>query len=190
MQRPKRRIVKTYLVEPFKQLKFGLHVVAVCLAFVIILSGLFVRAFYEQYEQVAQLFQVADSSDVLDNNVFWRNGILIGVTLVAFVGTMMWVVIRKTQRMYGPIISILRFVNELKKGNYAVRINVRQRDDFQNLVISLNELAVDLHKQHGNPLKDNSQSGLDGVVERMQDYEDGVCMVTDPSDSQNIEKAG
>lgn len=181
--RAKRRTLRAYLVEPFKQIRFGLHVVSVSLAFISLLAWLFVRSFREQYQQVIDIFQVTETSDLMTNDVFLRNAILIGGTLVLFAACMMFVVIRRTHKMYGPMVSILRFVGELHKGNYAVRIHIRERDDFQNLVNRLNSLAETLHKRHGKTTDagTTNHSGLDALDARLRDMEEGVVVVDDPS---------
>lgn len=180
--RAKRRSFRAYLVEPFKQIRFGLHVVVVCLSYVCLLGYLYGRAFYEQYQQVIDMFQVADQEALVQNDIFIKNAFIIGSALAALVATMMFVVIRRTHKMYGPMVSILRFLGELKRGNYAVRIHVREKDDFQSLVSSLNELAEALHARHGASITPQSSgSGLDALDERLKGLEDGVVQVDKPS---------
>lgn len=179
--RTKRRSIKAYLVEPFKQIRFGLHVVVVCLAYVCLLGYLYTRASQEQYQQVIELFKVADSESLFQNDIFIKNAIIIGAALASLVATMMWVVIRRTHKMYGPMVSIMRFVGELKRGNYAVRIHVREKDDFQSLVTSLNDLAETLHTRHGSTKPTHGLgSGLDALDERLKGLEDGVVVVEKP----------
>lgn len=187
--RAKRRTLRAYLVEPFKQIRFGLHVVSVSLSFAAIFAYLFLDAFREQYEQVFALFQVADQTEVLHNDIFFKNRAKIIGAIVAFVGITLFVVIRRTHRMYGPMISMMRFVSELKRGNYAVRINVRERDDFQNFVSELNALAVELQKKHGIPAHSAPSQGMDSLDERLRDFEDGVMIVNETSEEQNPPKA-
>jgi signal transduction histidine kinase len=47
------------------------------------------------------------------------------------------------------MISINRFIEELKRGNYSARLKTREKDDFQDLVARLNGLAEALHARHG-----------------------------------------
>lgn len=187
--RAKRRTLRAYLVEPFKQIRFGLHVVAVSLGFTGLLGWLFVRAFREQYQQVVDIFEVTETVDLMANDVFVRNAFLIGGTLAAFCGVMMFVVIRRTHKMYGPMVSIMRFLGELSRGNYAVRIHIRERDDFQNLVGRLNDLAETLHKRHGSSWRGEddgtARSGLDALDTRLRDLEEGVVQVGEPADEGN-----
>lgn len=187
--RAKRRTLRAYLVEPFKQIRFGLHVVSVSLTFAGIFAYLFLDAFREQYEQVFALFQVADQTEVLQNDIFFRNRAKIIFAIGAFITITLFVVVRRTHRMYGPMISMMRFVSELKRGNYAVRINIRERDDFQNFVSELNALAEELQRKHGVPMNSAPTQGMDSIDERLRDFEDGVVIVSEPPEKQNPPKA-
>lgn len=188
--RAKRRTFRAYLVEPFKQIRFGLHVASVSVLFAGIFAYLFLDAFREQYEQVFALFQVADQTEVLHNDIFLKNRIKIVTAILTFVCITLWVVVRRTHRMYGPMISMMRFVSELKRGNYAIRINIRQRDDFQNFVSELNALAAELQKKHGVPANSTPSKGMDKIDERLRDFEDGVVIVNDViTEQENPPKA-
>ena len=175
--RAKRRTFTAYFVEPFTQIRFGFHVVTVCLSFVVLLGWLYAQAFREQYQQVIDIFQVVETSELIQNDIFIKNAILIGAALSALVFTMLFVVVRRTHKMYGPMVSILRFVHELQKGNYAVRIAVRENDDFQALVTKLNALAEALHERHPETIE--SLQGED-PSEQMENIEAGVVTVGSP----------
>lgn len=187
--RAKRRTLRAYLVEPFKQIRFGLHVVSVSLTFAGIFAYLFLDAYREQYQQVFEMFQVADQTALLQNDIFFKNRAKITLAILAFIAITLVVVIRRTHRMYGPMISMMRFVSELKRGNYAVRINIRERDDFQKFVFELNALAEELQRKHGVQTISAPAQGMDSLDERLRDFEDGVIVVADPSDRQTPPKA-
>lgn len=187
--RAKRRSFRAYLVEPFKQIRFGLHVAFVSLSFAAIFSYVFLEAFREQYQQVFELFNVADQTALIENDIFIRNKAKLTLTIAAFIVATLYVVVRRTHRMYGPMISIMRFVAELKKGNYAVRIHVRERDDFQNFVTELNALAVELQKKHGVLASLAPAQGMDGLDVRLRDIEDGVVVMSDaPENNSDCEE--
>ncbi len=147
----RRLSLTAYLVEPFKQVRFGLYVITVFLIYLVILAGVLIWAFREQYAQVLDWFSVASSEapDLMLNDVSQKAAWIVGGVLVAFIATMLNVVIRRTHRMYGPMISINRFIEELKRGNYSARLKTREHDDFQDLVGRLNLLAEALHARHG-----------------------------------------
>jgi hypothetical protein len=190
--RAKRRTLRAYLVEPFQQIRFGLHVAMVSVGTTLLLAYLFIRSQREQYQQVIDIFEVTETTDLITNDVFLRNAFLIGAALLGTMAVMMFVVIRRTHKMYGPMVSILRFVGELTRGNYAVRIHIRERDDFQGLVQKLNALAETLHIKHGSEkfsLDESNGSGLDALDARLRDLEEGLVVVSEPPKS-NSDKTG
>ena len=80
----KKRNLKSTLVEPFKQIKLGLYVMAVSIVFLVAASALFAKAFTEQYSHVMEIFNVVDPNrqwDVVINSVFYRNAMYIGGSL-------------------------------------------------------------------------------------------------------------
>jgi signal transduction histidine kinase len=171
----KRRSLRAYLVEPFKQVRFGLYVVGVSLFFVCLLGWLIYRSFTEQYNQVTEFFAVAETADLVQNEVFYRNAAFIGATLAGFVAIMMIVVIHRTHKMYGPMVAFMRFLNEIQKGNYTVRTHIRDKDDFQNLAAKLNDVAEALHKRHGaSVVAQGDKNDLDALDERIKSLEDGL----------------
>lgn len=178
--RAKRRTLTAYFVEPFKQIRFGLHVVAVCLGYVFLLGWLYARAFREQYQQVVDIFEVVDTAALVQNDVFIKNALIIGSALLALVFTMLFVVVRRTHKMYGPMVSIHRFVRELQTGHYGVRIAVRESDDFQGLVQELNELAEKLYERHPDTVANSGEKSID---EEMENLEAGVVSITRPTGS-------
>jgi signal transduction histidine kinase len=181
MTRARRRSFRAYFVEPFQQIRFGMHVIAVSLLFTAVFSFLTYRAFAEQYSQVIEIFSVVETADLINNDIFLRNAIVIGGALAIFCVTMMFVVVRRTHKMYGPMVSILRFLGELQKGNYAVRIHIREKDDFQTLVGKLNDLAEALHLRHEEMVIQNNQKGnMDDLDSRVRDMEEGVIVVPFP----------
>jgi len=72
----------------------------------------------------------------------------VGGLIFCMAAALLFVVIRRTHKMYGPMVNISRLVEDLKQGKYSSRIQVRQSDDFQLLVNELNELAETLEKRH------------------------------------------
>lgn len=165
--RAKRRTFIAYFVEPFKQIRFGLHVVSVCLAFVFLLGWLYASAFREQYQQVIDIFAVVETAELVQNEIFIKNAILIGAALTGLVLSTIFVVVRRTHKMYGPMVSIMRFVQEIRRGNYAVRIAVRENDDFQGLVSELNLLAEALYKRHPETAAEASTNAPEETEENL-----------------------
>ncbi|HMN67025.1 MAG TPA: HAMP domain-containing protein [Bdellovibrionales bacterium] len=52
-------------------------------------------------------------------------------------------------RVFGPIVSLKRFMASLREGDYTARLQLRSTDDLGELRDSLNDLAEALEKRHG-----------------------------------------
>jgi HAMP domain-containing protein len=143
IKRPRRNF-KSLVIDPFKQMKFGLYVIGISIMFLAIFSYLFVDAFTDQYQHVMGIFNVVDPNlkwELVTNDVFKANAIRVGVFFTLYISVLFWVVFRLTHRYYGPLISIQRFVNQMKNGEYHQRCTIREKDELHTLVNSLNEMA-------------------------------------------------
>ena len=146
-----KRDVRTTLIEPFSQIKFGVYVIGASIAFVIIIGAMFVYTFYQQYQHLMGIFNMTDAKDQLElvtNDIFYQNAIKIGGLLVGYVVGMFVLVFKLTHRFYGPLVSIERFIDEMTKGKYKYRVKIRQKDELQRLANRLNEMADALEKRH------------------------------------------
>jgi hypothetical protein len=140
------------VIEPFKQIKFGLYVIGISMAFVTVCAGMFVWAFYEQYKHVMTIFNVVNPKlqyELVNNDVFRANALRIGAVFVCYIGLVFTIVFRLTHRYYGPLVSIERFVTQMTAGQYSKRCKIREKDELHNLVTKLNEMAVKLEERHG-----------------------------------------
>lgn len=146
-----KRDVRTTLIEPFSQIKFGVYVIGASIAFVIIIGAMFVYTFYQQYQHLMGIFNMTDAKDQLElvtNDIFYQNAIKIGGLLVGYVVGMFVLVFKLTHRYYGPLVSIESFIDEMTKGKYKYRVKIRQKDELQRLANRLNEMADALEKRH------------------------------------------
>jgi HAMP domain-containing protein len=150
--RPKRNL-SSLVIEPFKQIKLGLYVMGIAVAFVGICAFMFITAFTEQYQHVMGIFNVVDPNlkwELVTNDVFYTNAIRIGVLFVAFISTLFFVVFRITHRYYGPLVSIERFVDQFSRGEYHRRCKIREKDELHSLVTKLNAMAEAIERRHGS----------------------------------------
>ena len=148
--RPKRN-PKSTLVEPFKQIKFGLYVISISIAFLCIAAWLFVSAFTQQYQHVMEIFSVVDPNQqwaLVTNDVFYSNAKKLGLLFFAYLAILFTVVFRMTHRYYGPLVSIERFVHQMIDGDYRRRVVIRKGDELQKLANLLNTMAAVLEKKH------------------------------------------
>lgn len=150
--RPKRNL-RSLVIEPFKQIKLGLYVMGIAVAFVGICALMFVTAFTEQYQHVMGIFNVVDPNlkwELVTNDVFYTNAIRIGVLFIGFISILFYVVFRITHRYYGPLVSIERFVDQFARGEYHRRCKIREKDELHSLVNKLNAMAEAIEQRHGS----------------------------------------
>ncbi|MFK7872143.1 MAG: hypothetical protein AB8C84_03085 [Oligoflexales bacterium] len=155
------RSIRSTLVEPFRQIKFGLYMIALSFAFVGILAYLFIDSFKQQYSHVMRIFQVVDPDlqwEVVTDEVFIMNISQLIFAIVAYLIILFWVVFKLTHRYYGPMVSLERLIIELKSGRYHSRVKIRAHDEMQSLALHLNELAESLEKKHGSLVKDDGSA--------------------------------
>ena len=146
------RLFSSILIDPFRQIKFGLYMMALSIAFVLASMVIFGIAFREQYQHVLEIFSIIDHQrqwDTVVNTVFITNLVRLVVFFGIFLAAMFLVVFRLTHRYYGPLVSIERFLDEIIEGRYGARIAIRSRDELQLLANKLNQLAVVLEQRHG-----------------------------------------
>ncbi len=152
-----RRSLKTMMIEPFKQVKMGIYVMGLSLLFLFIAGYLFFEAFNEQYQHVMSIFNVVDPNlkwELVTNDVFYSNGIKLGVLFLVYISGLFMIVFRMTHKIYGPLISVERFIEQLKNGQYRRRVNIRKGDHLTRLVEKLNTLAEYLEKKYPNDVVD------------------------------------
>ena len=146
------RNIRTILVEPFKQIKLGLYVISITIAFVCVTAFLFVSAFTEQYQHVVEIFKVVNPKfqwELATNDIYYSNISKLLSVLLVFIVVLFAVLFRLTHKYYGPLVSVQRFISEISRGNYGSRIVIRKGDELKELVKSLNAMAQDLQDRHG-----------------------------------------
>lgn len=52
-------------------------------------------------------------------------------------------------RVYGPQVALLRFIEQLKSGNYSPYRTLRRDDQLKEIWQGLQDLASSLHRKHG-----------------------------------------
>lgn len=141
------------LLEPFKQVRFGIYILAISLSFLLLCGLILANALVEQYRHVLNIFNVVEPQlrwSFMADDIFYTNLIRLIICFVIFGIVIISTVTKLTHRFYGPIVAINRLINELKKGNYSARVTLRRKDELQSIAKHLNELAerLEKHKHH------------------------------------------
>lgn len=152
---------KTILVEPFKQMRIGAYVIGLTLIFTLSLVAIVANTFWSQYQQVMELFAIADPRtqwELVLNDIFLRNVGLVILLATAFVTAMTYFIFKITHRYYGPLVSIERFVDQVSVGDYTARVIIRKGDELQSLVKRLNQMAESIEKRHEDAKEGDQQA--------------------------------
>ena len=72
-----------------------------------------------------------------------------------------------SHRIAGPIYRIQRFVKKLNAGDYAEKLKLRERDELQDVAVSLNGLAGRLGSE-----KEKRSRRIDDIVQRLDEIEE------------------
>jgi len=147
LQRSKRNL-RSLIIEPFQQLRIGLWAIGISVVFVVIIAAMISYSFYGQYQHMMEVFSVDPS---LQWELVWNDAIITNVYImisifVSYLAIMCFVIFKMTHKVYGPLVSIERFIKKLEGGNYSERIRLREKDDLKRLASKLNELAESLDK--------------------------------------------
>lgn len=70
------------------------------------------------------------------------------VVAVAFALVAVLIGVKLSHRIYGPLVPFARHIEQLKTGNYSVRMNLRKTDDMNELKDALNSLAETLESKY------------------------------------------
>ncbi len=143
----KARTLRNFFVEPFAQIRIGAYILSVSLLFIVLITLLIAKAFLAQYEVLLRVEQTAGWEHLLEET-FNRGSLELAIVLILYIVVLFTVVIRMTHRIYGPVISISRFLDDMIQGRYEKRCTIRKDDDLKPLVLKLNELAAVLQERH------------------------------------------
>jgi hypothetical protein len=141
VQKGRRRGFRSLLVEPFEQVKLGLLFLLVNTLFAVLMLGTFGWYVWDIYKAVSVYFQLSHQESELALAKFYLPvGIILGLVLL-FVATTLYVSIRYTHEIYGPLVSIHRFLDDLLGGRKPPIITLRESDQLQDLAGKLNNIA-------------------------------------------------
>lgn len=140
-QQGRRRGFKSFIVEPYKQVKLGLMFLVVNTLFSLLILGVFGYYVVDLYSAVVAHFKLTGQENQLALVKFSVPMIVATGLMILFVLTTLMVSIRYTHQIYGPLISINRFLDELLAGQKPQLLNLRDSDQLQDLAKKLNEFA-------------------------------------------------
>ncbi|MBF0440956.1 MAG: hypothetical protein HQK54_03550 [Oligoflexales bacterium] len=137
----RRRGFKSWFVEPYRQIKLGLMFFVLNMAFSILLVLVLGYYLYDVYKALTVYFSLSDTqgSQILDK-LSVPMFIIFGMMLVFVVLTVL-VSVKYTHEIYGPLVSINRFLDTLLDSGKAEPLFLRESDQLKDLALRLNCLS-------------------------------------------------
>lgn len=138
MALPTRR--EGFLIQPYKQISFGLIFISLNVLFSALILFVFGYFIWDIYQTQSIYFQLTDlqSEQILKKLM---RPVFIGAGLLGtFIFTTLIFSIRYTHKFYGPLVSITRYLDELKNGHNPEPIKLRAKDQLHDIADRLNDL--------------------------------------------------
>lgn len=132
--------VKSMFVEPYLQVKLGLMFIVVNLVFSVLILGVMGWFVWDVFGAMSTYFELTkqEASPMFDK---LQVPIFIVVFLViGFVITTLLISASYTHKIYGPLVSINRHLDELLEKKKPSPLVLREGDQLQDLVQKLNQL--------------------------------------------------
>ena len=141
MSKSRRRGFSSWLVEPYKQVRLGLMFLLVNLGF----AGLFVAVFgyyvWDIYQAMVTYFALNAGQSAVTLTKFSFPVLIVLALIGLFVMTTLFVSVRYTHEIYGPLVSIHRFLDEMLRGMRPAPIRLRESDQLKDVATKLNNVA-------------------------------------------------
>ncbi len=138
-----------YLIEPYKQLRFGIMFIATNIIFAVLLVFVFSFYLWDIFEAVNEYFKLSHSEELVTASKFVQPlGLSLGL-VVLFILSTLYLSAHYTHQLYGPLVSIRRFLDDLLAGKKPRPIKLRTGDQLHDLVDRLNNLT-DLSKSEAS----------------------------------------
>ncbi|MCX6119650.1 MAG: hypothetical protein NT027_19095 [Proteobacteria bacterium] len=133
--------VRSMLVEPYLQVKLGLMFILVNLVFSVLILLTMGWYVFDIFGTMTSYFQLAgiDAGAVLGKLQFPLAVVVILV--LGFVATTLLFAVSYTHKIYGPLISINRYLDEIIEGKKPGKLVLREGDQLQDLAAKLNTIA-------------------------------------------------
>ena len=129
------------LLEPYKQLRFGMVFIGLNLLFSLLMTGVFSYFMYDMFAAISSYFRLSGAESAMTMEKFMTPlGVSLGIFLAFIVSTLV-LSARYTHQFYGPMVSIKRFLDQIIEGGRPAPIKLRANDQLQDLVSRLNTIA-------------------------------------------------
>lgn len=130
-----------FLIEPYKQLRFGVMFLFINLVFSILFLMIFGYVLWDIYEVLSTYFKLDQNQSLVTMSKLIKPGIFGLILIIFFIMITLFISAKYTHQIYGPLVSIVRFLDDLLNDKKPKPIKLRSSDQLQELVEKLNGIA-------------------------------------------------
>ncbi len=137
----RRRGFTSWFVEPYRQVKLGLVFLVVNFVFSVLIFGVFGYYLWDVYQAIVGYFELSgpQGGEILDKlaiPLIWGAALML-----VFIVTTILVSVKYTHAIYGPLVSIHRYLDDLLEEKRVSPLTLRESDQLQDLAQKLNLVA-------------------------------------------------
>lgn len=137
----RRRGFKSWFVEPYRQVKLGLLFIVVNLIFSALFLGVFGYYVYDIYQSILTYFELSNVQAPEIAGKFYIPVIVGAGLILIFITITIMLSVKYTHRIYGPLVSIRRFLDDLADGRRPSQLQLRESDQLKELADRLNAIG-------------------------------------------------
>ncbi len=140
VEKGRRRGLVSWFVEPYRQVKLGLMFLVVNLVFAGAIFGVFGYYLWDIYQAMVVYFQLsADQGEQIITKLHVPMMAAASIIIIFIIATIL-LSVRYTHAIYGPLVSIHRFLDDLVQGRKVQPLVLRESDQLLELARKLNDL--------------------------------------------------
>ncbi|MES2855648.1 MAG: hypothetical protein V4692_07285 [Bdellovibrionota bacterium] len=143
------RDINNIFVNPRQQLKYAFIFFGGAIGLMCLYIVFFLYYLNSTIGSLANTFAISpEVAESLSRAIFTAS-----ISLLAFSGTLTLIMfaagIALSHRLFGPMVSINRLIDQLVAGDYKARGSLRKKDEWHDVMDRLNTLAENLEAKHG-----------------------------------------
>ncbi len=164
------------LIEPYKQLRFGLAYIGLNMVFAILMVSVFGYYMWDMFVAIRFYFVLSNEESAMTLAKFALPASIALALCVAFIACTLIFSARFTHQFYGPLVSIRRFLDDMISGARPALIHIRKTDQLQDVVERLNLLTGATAEDNANYL-----AVLDKVLDDLLEKKNSIELEWQPN---------
>jgi len=144
-----KRKLRNYILSPRFQFTYFLYF----LGYGLIAAGMILAIVFQFHKEILQVVTSSSQVDLVPatfvnlNDIISKLVIALAIFVLLYSIAGLYIAIKLTHRVVGPVIALRKFIGELKLGHYGGKVVLRKNDALQYLQDDLNDLSFTLNEK-------------------------------------------